>query len=423
MRFTNFTPASARQKWLILAGPVSHHIAVSPPHKNAMPEASSNRAIKSIFKAVAQASALAGAPPKRKGNSKTFLRIVIKAISFISLLVLVYFVLDLTIFTRTSQTSLAVFWKVIVPIVPILLIIAPGLWRNICPLALINMATYRLSVWLKVQKSSLPARPNHLTTTRLYLWLNRHGTKIGITILCLIIPMRLIALNSSPKALGLVLLIFIAIAVLAGLQMPFKSGWCTSICPMYSVEKAYGMAPILKLENQQCPTLVPDLNISLPCSGCSRSCLDLKLAPLGQLSPEKPNSFVQDKTAILFISIMPGLVLAYTILDQSLLALNLHLIEKMGFVYGVFALFLIASHMFYRVLTKMPTKNMTQHNRHVNLCFVFCALNCYYLDTLPRTINFVGHFLNVQSLYYPTFVVLAFAAIATTSTHWLRRAW
>lgn len=331
--------------------------------------------------------------------------------------------LDLTIFSQTTAASTAIFWKIVIPALPILLLIAPGLWRNVCPLAFLNMATYRLSLRLKVQKYKLPARPTDITKTKVYLWLQQHGTKLGITTLCLIIPMRLIALNSSPKALGLVLIVFIACAIFAGLQMPFKSGWCTTICPMYSFEKAYGMAPMLKLENQQCPTLISDLNITLPCSGCSRSCLDLKAAPQSQSNPDKPNSFVQDKTANLFISIMPGLVVAYTLLDQCLYHLNLDLFAKIAFVYSLFGLMVTASHMVYQVLVRMQTGRMRNHIRHVNLCFVFCALNCYYLDSLPITVDYLGHWLNVQAFYYPSFVVLAFAAIATISTRWLRRAW
>ena len=38
------------------------------------------------------------------------------------------------------DTTLAVFWNVIIPLVPASLLLSPALWRNICPLATANLA-------------------------------------------------------------------------------------------------------------------------------------------------------------------------------------------------------------------------------------------------------------------------------------------
>ena len=36
------------------------------------------------------------------------------------------------------KTGLKVFWRFVIPMLPLLFFVAPGLWRNICPLAAMN---------------------------------------------------------------------------------------------------------------------------------------------------------------------------------------------------------------------------------------------------------------------------------------------
>ena len=45
----------------------------------------------------------------------------------------------------TPDTGLFVMWKVVIPLLPLLFLIAPGIWRNICPLAASNQTPRALS--------------------------------------------------------------------------------------------------------------------------------------------------------------------------------------------------------------------------------------------------------------------------------------
>ena len=55
------------------------------------------------------------------------------------------------------DTGLFVMWKVIIPTLPLLFMVAPGLWRNLCPLAASNQTPRALKLtraltapnWLK----------------------------------------------------------------------------------------------------------------------------------------------------------------------------------------------------------------------------------------------------------------------------------
>src|SRR5262249_45018928 len=53
--------------------------------------------------------------------------------------VLAYVVLVVGLFVRPAGALFA-FFKIIVPLLPILFFVAPGLWRNLCPLAAANQA-------------------------------------------------------------------------------------------------------------------------------------------------------------------------------------------------------------------------------------------------------------------------------------------
>src|SRR5262245_41810267 len=41
------------------------------------------------------------------------------------------------------QTALFVFWHLIVPLLPIIFFVVPGLWRNVCPMAALNQLPRR----------------------------------------------------------------------------------------------------------------------------------------------------------------------------------------------------------------------------------------------------------------------------------------
>src|SRR5215210_5435109 len=63
------------------------------------------------------------------------------------------------------KTGLLVFWGLVVPAIPLTFMLAPGLWRNVCPMATANQLPRVLGI--------TRARP-------LPRWLERHGYAIGL---------------------------------------------------------------------------------------------------------------------------------------------------------------------------------------------------------------------------------------------------
>ncbi|MBL1078550.1 FAD-dependent oxidoreductase [Nocardia sp. 2] len=220
-----------------------------------------------------------------------------------------YLALIVLLFTRPAA-GLFWFFQVIVLILPGLFLIAPGLWRNTCPLAATNQAP-RLFGFTRA-----------LTPPE---WLRERGYLLAVTLFAGFVAARLAGLDRSGVGTGLVLLAAIASAFLGGLVFKGKSGWCSSICPLFPLQRAYGQTPFVTVANNHCE----------PCVGCAKNCYDfaprgayhadLNSGDRGWIAPRK-----------LFAAALPGLVLGFFLL-------NGHRDVPVGQRYAVLAVFLLAA--------------------------------------------------------------------------------
>lgn len=135
------------------------------------------------------------------------------------------------------QVGLHALWNVLVPVAPALLALAPGLWRNVCPLGSTAMALHHAGL---SGRRKLPAawQPRFLF--------------VGVCLLFLIVPLRHVVLNADGPASALALGAVALVAVTMGLVFESKSGWCSGICPVQPVEKLYGSSPLVSVPNAHC---------------------------------------------------------------------------------------------------------------------------------------------------------------------------
>ena len=195
------------------------------------------------------------------------------------------------------QIGLFVTWKLLVPLVPLLLLIAPEVWRNICPIAVVHQ---------------LPASLGLGGYRRFSARVQRIAPVMAALLFFAIVPMRLTLFNSNGTALAIFVASVLVIALAGGLMFFGKSGWCVTWCPVLPVERLYGQRPVLLVEHAHCST----------CSGCIRSCYDLKpersldelIDPEGLLrnrgNPLESASLLRTPTG-LFAMGFPGFVLGY----------------------------------------------------------------------------------------------------------------
>jgi hypothetical protein len=139
--------------------------------------------------------------------------------------------------------GLFVFFRVIVPLWPVLFFVAPGVWRNICPLAASNQIP-RVAGFSRA--GSAPG------------WLARNGFLIAATLFFGIAGARIAGLDRNDRngpAMAIVLTLIIASAFTGGVLLKGKSGWCSSVCPLLPLQRAYGQTPFCHLTQLPLPSL------------------------------------------------------------------------------------------------------------------------------------------------------------------------
>jgi NADPH-dependent 2,4-dienoyl-CoA reductase/sulfur reductase-like enzyme/ferredoxin len=187
---------------------------------------------------------------------------------------------------RRPHTGLTIFWSFVVPILPLVFLVAPGLWRNVCPMAAINQAPRVLGLTRAI---------------RLPDWLERHSFGLASLLFFGIAGSRLVGLNDSSQALTIVLVTALVLPLLGGLVYRGKSGWCGSLCPLRAIQSVYAQAPVAHVENSHCR----------PCVGCMSNCPDLKPDTHFADSLHEENE-ERGHYRRLFAGALPGFVLAFS---------------------------------------------------------------------------------------------------------------
>jgi len=157
--------------------------------------------------------------------------------------------LTLVLFIVAPKEGLKLWWDVLVPSLPLIWLVAPGLWRNVCPLAALNQFTRRTGVSLSLTPPS---------------WWKESAQIVGMAVFLAAVAARPDFLDTSPTWATALICGAVFFALIGGLVFKGKSGWCTSLCPMLPVERLYGQTPLADIQNVHCA----------PCIGCTQNCYD-----------------------------------------------------------------------------------------------------------------------------------------------------
>jgi hypothetical protein len=184
------------------------------------------------------------------------------------------------------EPSLFLLWKVIIPLVPAVLLISPLLWRNVCPLATLEMIAQSLT------GDRPPARR----------WA-KQGAAVGVLLLGAMVPARHVVFNTDGPVLAITIVAVAAMAIGGGMAFDAKGGFCNAVCPVLPVERLYGQSPFLEIENPRCAT----------CSGCTPACIDLgpRTAPFRALGRARRGTEWTRTVFGAFAAAFPGFVLGY----------------------------------------------------------------------------------------------------------------
>lgn len=176
------------------------------------------------------------------------------------------------------------FWNVVVPILPLTFLVSPMIWRNLCPLATLNVVGGGRRV---LRADAIPA-----------------ASAAGILLLLVMVALRRIVFNQNGPLLEIVLALVVLSALVSGLFFSVKAGFCNSVCPVLPVERLYGQHPAIHLPNPRCR----------PCTLCTeRGCIDLEptLAMPQALGPGRRTRAWLGSADGIFAASFPGFVLGY----------------------------------------------------------------------------------------------------------------
>jgi NADPH-dependent 2,4-dienoyl-CoA reductase/sulfur reductase-like enzyme/ferredoxin len=219
------------------------------------------------------------------------------------------------------QRGLDVLWGLIIPWLPALFLIAPGVWRNLCPLAAMNQTPRLLGI------SRARTAPK---------WMRERGYVVGMLLFIGLVAVRRPELNTHGPLTAVLLLGTITAAFLGGLAIKGKGGWCSSVCPVLPVQRLYGQTPLIVSPNAHCPT----------CVGCAKNCYDFNPTAAYQADMHEvdPDWSAPRKA---FAGAMPALVLGYFTgpagpTDRYLAQLGTYLLAGIGSIFAINAITRIA---------------------------------------------------------------------------------
>jgi nitrite reductase (NADH) large subunit len=181
--------------------------------------------------------------------------------------------------------GLKLFWGIAIPAVPLLLVVAPGLWRQVCPMALMNQTprTFGFS-----RNHTLPDS------------VAKYTYSIAVMIFVGLVALRVPLLNHAGPIVGMGLIGVLALAFAGGLWFKGRSGWCGTFCPLGPIQRIYGHAPLAMVPNGYCPT----------CVGCQKNCYDFnpRAAIFSDIHDDDPRFAAQRR---LFMGLLPGLIAGF----------------------------------------------------------------------------------------------------------------
>lgn len=181
--------------------------------------------------------------------------------------------------------GLKLWWGLIIPVVPALLVVAPGLWRQLCPMAFLN----------QIPRMTGSSRNRVLPDK-----LRNSAFLIAVALFIGGVAARSPLLNHDGGLVAAGIISVLLLAFVGGLLFAGRSGWCGTFCPLGPIQRTYGHAPLIVVPNGYCST----------CVGCQKNCYDFnpRGAIFADLDDTDPRYASQRR---LFMGLLPGLICGY----------------------------------------------------------------------------------------------------------------
>ncbi len=286
--------------------------------------------------------------------------------------------------------GIALMWSLIIPIAPALVTIAPGLWRNICPMASFHMLPQKLGI---AQNKRIPE------------WGAAALALVGMILLFIVVPMRRIGLNVDGPLTAIMLMSAAVVAFVMGSFFEMRSGWCTSLCPIHPVEKLYGTNPAISFKNARC-----DL-----CELCSNPCPD----STPEMTPTLTGATrLQRFLGNFLVGSFPGFVWGwYQVQDYPPDQVGVHevvtvYVWPLAACIVTYAVFKIGEHIF---------RHKANSRIVLHRVFAAAAISTYYWYRLPGPASLLPDWFPLASHVVTTAFFFWFLVLRSPKVSWLKR--
>ena len=246
--------------------------------------------------------------------------------------------------------GLRILWGLIIPVLPALFFIAPGIWRNICPLAAVNQVPRLFGFTRGLKLPPVLVEYNYV---------------IGFSLFFILASSRKWLFNQSGSATGFFVAGLLIAAFTGGLIFRGKSGWCSSFCPMLPIERMYNQTPFVTVANSHCT----------PCVGCTKNCYDFnpKVANLADIFDDNPYFSNYRR---FFMGAFPGFILAFVLVPNPPAI-------SIPAMYAQFLVYLLVSAGSFFVLDSFIKVSSIK----ITTVYAAAALNIFYWFVFPGWYN------------------------------------
>ncbi len=252
------------------------------------------------------------------------------------------------------STGLLVFWNMLIPVAPALLVLGTGIWRNICPLATTTL---------------LPRHWHVSRRKKMSVALQGRLQLAAVLALFGIVPLRHILFNRSGPSTALLLSVLASTGFVMGIFFDWKSGWCSSLCPVHPVEKLYGGNPVYSFANAHCTQCV---NCSIPCPDSTPNFRPAMAA----------RNYSQRLAGWLITGGLPGFIWGwFHVSDQPGRSGRADLLQA----YAMPLAGLLVTLCLYMLLKTVVHKT---HERQLSGIFAASGVSCYYWYRIPALLGF-----------------------------------
>jgi hypothetical protein len=252
------------------------------------------------------------------------------------------------------STGIMLFWNILIPAAPALLVLFAGLWRNVCPLATTNLLPRHLGL---SKRKKLSAKQTGILNLA------------AVLALYIIVPLRHIIFNTNALATGILIISATGVSITVGLFYEWKSAWCSGLCPIHPVEKLYGGNVLITAPNAHCDKC---MNCVVPCPDSTPN-----------INPGSSVKTIYHRlSSVLIIGGLPGFIWGwFHVADTT----GVRTLNGLLTAYELPLTGLLTTLTIYMILS-----NITKHKFERKLTGFFAAagVTCYYWYRLPALLGF-----------------------------------